>query len=471
MKARHYQDAALDEIRSLIRTGEKRILLQLATGAGKTFIFCRVLTGCSVSKTHCLMVVRGRSLVAQASKRLQEMGVEHGVLMSGYPERLDLPVQIISIDTSRARDKFPIAKFVVIDEAHYATSPSFLNFLNHYKDAVWISVTATPYHEKGLGHLANVVVKPITIKQLFEQNFLIKPKYFAPSKFNASGIKKVNGEFDEKEALEQFEKQVHYGEMFKVYERFCENQPTLYFAINVEHAYKIHEQMIARGINAEVITAKTPLEEREYMYQALERGLIDVIVSVGTLTTGVDIPCIKNIVFCRPTASKTLFIQMVGRGTRPYLGKDHFKVIDHVGNISRLGFIEDEPPAQLSPRSKGSKTAAPSGIKTCPNCYAIVVNQPEKCPECEFVFKAPDVLPKKVIDVEMIEIEPVQMAFKKFAYERLAEAIEKNFRVGWVHFELVKKFGEDEVRKRWKVYRGVKLEYERLTGRASANTA
>lgn len=471
MKARHYQDAALHEIRSLITKGEKRILLHLATGAGKTFIFCKILTGCSVNKIPCLMVVRGRTLVAQASKRLSEMNVEHGVLMSGYPQRLDLAVQIISIDTSRTRDMFPPAKFVVIDEAHFATSPSFVGFLSHYDDAVWISVTATPYHANGLGHLANVVVKPISIGQLFEEKFLVKPKYFAPSKFDTSQIKKVNGEFDEQEALEQFEKQVHYGEMFKTWERFCEGQPSLYFAINVEHATKIHEQMIARGIAAEIITAKTPLEERDYMYQALDKGLLEVIVSVGTLTTGVDIPCIRNIVFCRPTASKNLFIQMIGRGTRPYLGKDHFKVIDHVGNISRLGFIEDEPPAELKAREKNLKAAAPSGLRTCPGCYAIVVGNPLSCPECDYELRSVDVLPNLVVDVEMIELEPQKVKFKKRCEELLRECTGYNYRVGWIWHQLVAEFGEDECRKRYKVYRGVKIEHERLSGATSEDFA
>lgn len=471
MKARHYQDAALNEIRSLIKQGEKRILLHLATGAGKTFIFCTILTGCSVKKVPCLMVVRGRGLVAQASKRLTEMGVEHGVLMSGCLERLDLPVQIISIDTSRARSTFPKAEYVIIDEAHLATSDTFRNFLTHYDLATWIAVTATPYHAKGLGHLATKVVKPISIKELFEQKFLVKPKYFAPTKFDASSIKKTNGEFDEQEALEEFEKQVHYGELFKTWERFCEGEPSLYFAINVKHAFKIHEQMIARGVKAAVITAKTSLEQRDQIFADLESGRVQVIISVGTLTTGVDLPCIRNIVFCRPTASKSLFIQMIGRGTRPYPGKDHFKVIDHVGNICRLGFIEDEPKAELKARVKIKKTTGVLGLKTCPQCYGVVLGKPETCPECNYIFEVKSILPTKIVNVEMMQIEPDKLAFKRRAYELLVEALAKKFKPGWIWMELIKQFGETEVRSKYKVYRGVKLEYKRLAGATSKNFA
>ena len=102
---REYQERALDLIRHNWKAGRKRLLLHLATGAGKTHIFSTVLIN---SKVPCLMIVRGRQLVDNASRRLLSEGVSHGVRMAGH--RLNRPaerIQIASVDTLRSRNARP----------------------------------------------------------------------------------------------------------------------------------------------------------------------------------------------------------------------------------------------------------------------------------------------------------------------------------------------------------------------------
>ena len=128
---RPYQTNALNKIRSEYAQDNKKVLLHLATGAGKTVIFCEVLKGAHLKGKSAIMIVRGRKLVDQAHKRLAKYNVPHGVLMAGH--KLFKPneaIQICSIDTLISRKLKPKADIIVIDETHLATSDGYKNFLS-----------------------------------------------------------------------------------------------------------------------------------------------------------------------------------------------------------------------------------------------------------------------------------------------------------------------------------------------------
>lgn len=462
---RPYQQKAIDEVRLDFATGNKRTLIQLSTGAGKTFIFSTVMNGAQAKGKRCVMAVRGRSLVAQASKRLQEMDIDHSVFMSNDPrydkEKL---LQICSVDTIRARKYAPPADIVIIDEAHLATSKSFKDFLEFYPDAFWLSVTATPLVKGGLRHLANKIVYPISFAGLVAQGWLCDAKYFVPTEFDTSQIKVVKGEFDDESALVQFEKQSVYGDVVKSFKTKCVGEPTFCFAINVAHAHLIQKYFADNEINTVVITAETSLKEREFLLNALDKLEIACIISVGTMTTGVDLPSLKNIILCRPTQSKNLFIQMLGRGTRTYPGKDHFKVIDMVGNVSRHGFIIDERIASLdgyeSKKKLEKSLISLPPIKTCEACFSVVKIHVHTCPECGYVFTKALELPKEINnDLKELDLD-LRSRMKFRAKALLLYSWSMGRKVGYVYIKLKDEFGEEACRENWQVYRSCKTEYE-----------
>lgn len=399
------------------------------------------------------MVVRGRSLVQQASKRLHEMEVPHAVFMGNeYDARY--PVQIVSIDTVRSRQQYPPAKMLIIDECHHAVSSSFKDFLEHYEDSFILGVSATPYPKEGLEHVARKVIYPISITELFEQKYLCPPKYFAPNKLDMAGVKKTAGEYNEKESFNAFEKAAIYGHVASHWQKLCKGESSLCFAITLKHGLELVKTFYEVGARAVLITAKDSLSLRSEAISALESGNIDVIVNVGTMTTGVDIPSLKNIIMCRPTMSKILFTQMLGRGTRTAPGKEYFKVIDHVGNIERHGFIEDERQADLKPAVK-RKGPSVAPVKTCPDCYAVMAAGFLSCAECGYKFESK----KKelgFIDTELKEILFEKDEFKRFAIKFAETAVDRGYSIGYVWIKLKEKFGEEECRKRYQVYRVIK---------------
>jgi DNA repair protein RadD len=424
-------------------------MLQMATGAGKTAIFSTILRGCYEKQKRALMVVRGRSLVDQASKRLEAMEVPHGVFMAGH-KRFDLQqsIQIVSIDTARSRAEFPLADYVIVDEAHYAVSDSFKTFLENYGNSRWLSVTATPWSKDGLEHLATKVVYPISIRDLTTRGHLAKARYFVPSDFDASKVEVCGGEFKDASSILQMDEQKITGDIVENYLKNCVGQKTFLFAVNVAHAKIFKDLFEGFGVVSVVITADTPIETRLDLISSC-----DLIISVATLTTGVDVPELRNIILARPTSSKNLYIQMLGRGTRVADGKDFFTIYDHVGNIKRHGFIEDEEKADLKPQKRVKSKNGEVPIKLCGACLSANPTSSSKCSNCGEEF------PKKEQELavagrgELKEVRPLTLEEKELKNFRvqcsklLGKAWAKGYQSGWMYHEILKKFDERTFRK------------------------
>lgn len=385
MELRPYQADGIQAIRDHFKAGLRRVMLWLATGGGKTHCFSFMMIEAAAKGRPCMMIVRGRKLVDQASKRLFKEGVSHGVMMSSHWNfRPTLPIQICSIDTLMARNWRPFKgqkPLIVVDEAHQAVSEGYREFFVDYPDAFIVSVTATPYSSKSLEHVAQEIVHPVTVQELIDTGFLVAPRYYAPAEPNVSKVKvsKSTGDYVQSELAEVMDKGSITGDVIHHWKKLAGNRPTVCFCVTVEHSKHVAAQFNEAGIRAEHCDAETPEAEREAIIKRLEAGETKVITNVGILCTGVDIPCLGVIILARPTKSYPLYIQQIGRGTRPFQDKDHFLVLDHAGNVTKHGFITDEP----EPNLKGRKLFdSGSRVLRCKGCFAIVEEFP--CPAEQF---------------------------------------------------------------------------------------
>jgi superfamily II DNA or RNA helicase len=422
----------------------------MATGSGKTFCFSEVLKGAYQKGTHAIMLVKGTSLVDQASQRLDKEKVPHGVLMANHwRNRPNELIQICSIDTANRRKTFPKANIVIIDEAHTATSKSFTEFLSHYEDKFFLAVSATPFSDKSLHHLASVVVKPITVNELVNQGYLSPLKYFAPRTPDLSNIGEIGGDFDLEKLSKEMQATLLVGDIVTEWENKAKGTPTLCFAVDVAHSKIIRDAFQDRGINAVHVDAMTSLDLRKVYIDKLERGEISVIVNCGVFTVGVDIPHLKTIILARPTKSYNLHIQILGRGTRIFDGKTHCTILDHSGNVQRHGFINEERECDLNPVDKKEIRQSPI---TCKNCYGVFMFQDIEskgvCPLCGEIFTA-DELKKcrelKQIDGELVEIKELtdEEKARRDIREWKKERKKKGFKNGWVYFKCVTKYGAE----------------------------
>lgn len=375
---RPYQEEALNQIKKHYSAGTKHVLLHMATGSGKTVIFSTIMKGIQQKGNRCVLAVRGRELVDNASNRLWREGVEHGVMMANHKGwNPNLNIQVCSIDTLTARRNkiiLPRADLIVIDEAHFAISDGFKWFIAYYREqgSLSLSVTATPHVKQGLRHLADVVVYPVTINDLINQGYLVSPKYYAPpSGLNLKSVRIDNrtGDYNLSDLSKEIAKSHIVGNVISHYKKLADGRAAILFACDVSHSKAMVNDLNSAGIPSIHLDANSPDEFRKSTMQSLESGKIKIISNVGILCTGVDMPYVSAIIMARPTKSYNLFIQQIGRGTRPYPGKLDFLILDHADNIIEHGLIEDEKECNLNGIINLSNKKEP--IVTCHLCYNV----------------------------------------------------------------------------------------------------
>lgn len=447
---RPYQTKAVQEIRSAYAKGVQRILLKMPTGSGKTVVFSHILNGLLSKNNPGMMLVRGRQLVDQASQRLLREKTDHGVLMAGHwnhdPRKL---IQICSADTIRSRELRPKATLIVVDEAHMAVSPTFRKIMADYPDALVLAVTATPYVEQPMDHLAEIVICPITVRELVDQGYLVPLRYFAPRTPDLSNIKMKGKDFDDESLSRFMQDSVLVGDVVTEWKKNAQSRPTIVFAVDVAHSKAIEEAFNLAQIPACHLDANSSLELRQEKIDLLRTGKLSVLTNCGVLSTGVDMPHVSCIVLARPTKSYNLHIQQLGRGTRICEGKSDCLVLDHAGNVTRHGFIDEEREATLNGKPKDEKLPAPI---TCEVCYGVFrfedVQARGICPLCSAKFRVEEMARVRTlmrIDGELVEIKeltPRQQAerdVKLWKKERKA----KGHKRGWIYYKLKAKWGEE----------------------------
>jgi DNA repair protein RadD len=163
---RQYQHDLIARIDAGMSTGLRRILVELPTGAGKTVVFTEKLRSASADGQQGLVLAHRRELVQQPSRKLHDLGLEHGIIAANFPGRPEEPIQVASIQTLHARAvrsrkmELPPADIVIVDEAHHATAQSWRSIIKAYPEATILGFTATPCRSdgRGLGGIFDVLV-------------------------------------------------------------------------------------------------------------------------------------------------------------------------------------------------------------------------------------------------------------------------------------------------------------------------
>jgi len=437
---RPYQEQALEQITEALRQGHSP-LLHMDTGSGKTVVFSEILKRIHHKSLHSVMVVRGRKLVDQASQRLRREGVPHGVFMAGHSGmRVREPIQIASIDTIRSRKAQPKANLIVVDEAHLAISKSYREFFKLYPGVPILSVTATPYSEQGLGHIADKVIRTATFDDLVIDGWLIRPRYFCPSLPDLTGVGTISGEYNQGELGKKLDQSVLIGDLVTQYLKHAQGRKAICYAVNIHHSKAISETFNSAGIKAVHCDADTPDDLRAEAIRAFEDGITSILTNVGLWSIGVDIPCCDCIILARPTKSLILYRQQIGRGTRPFPGKSDLLVLDHSGNVLRHGFVNEEIEAVLKPQAIVRQVT--NNPTTCLKCYAVFYGT--TCPNCGNV-NTQTLRRLEVKDGELCEIKTLTQDEELIQYVQSLKKVrkQKGYRRGWLWYELKRTRGED----------------------------
>lgn len=444
---RPYQVKGYSECRSNLAQGIYKILVVLPTGGGKTTLASHIIHSAVNKGSHVLFLAHRKELILQASRRLDDEGIDHGIIKAKNKRYYPLqPVQVASVPTlARRPHQMPRADLIVLDEAHHVNGKTWLNLLSHYPDAVVLGLTATPFRTdgSGLGSVFNVIVNPVSMQQLIDEKVLVPYRVFStPMEPEWKKVKVKRGEFDNKAVEKIVNTTELVGDIYAHWKTHAEGRQTVIFANSLKHALRIKADFLHHGVPTEYLDANTPDDERDNILARITNRETRVVVNMGILTEGWDCPIISCVVLARPTKSCGLYIQMGGRGLRAFPGKDDCIILDHGGNTARFGFLADDREYSLEGRPYKEKTAAEINVRTCKNCFAIF--RGPACAACGqgILTEERDVLPETK-DGALEELDQVAERNKQrtFYASLLERAKAGNYKIEWANHQFKKVYG------------------------------
>lgn len=384
---RDYQIDVVDRLRAKVRAGARRVILQGATGSGKTTCSSMLVKAAVDKGSRVLFLAHRRRLIHQKAARLGQFGVGYGLLMAGE-HRGGAPVQVASRDTlvSRAvRNEwigFPPADLVVIDECH--TSPEqYQTILRHYPRAVVVGLTATPTRGDGtgLGAYFDALVCTVPTSRLVAAGHLVPVDCYAPQRSKEGGRRRV------------------CGDVVYHWRKYAGGRPTVLFAPKVSASKAAAAAFEAAGIPAAHLDARSTDAERDDAAAALESGKVKVVCNCAVWGEGVDVPCLACCVLLRLASSYVTFAQCAGRVMRPFPGKERAVLIDHGGAVLEHGFPDEDVEWSLDESEtvdervrRAKKDGKRKEPVCCPRCAYLYAGA--ACPQCGYApFRQP---PKQV---------------------------------------------------------------------------
>jgi DNA repair protein RadD len=419
---RPYQSTGIAQIREAFAQGFKAPLYVLPCGGGKTVMFSAISESSEKRGKRVLILCHRIELVDQIVASLKTFDVTPDIIASGYNRGAgrfrasNHHVAVASVQTLvRRLESYAPPTLIVIDEAHHTMANTWATVLRQYHDAKILGVTASPIRTDGRGlraHFDKIIVGP-SVNQLTHDGFLAPTRVFAPPTVDTSGLHIRMGDFKPEEADALLDTPSITGSALSHYRQHANGLPALVFCTSVKHAHHVAEQFRKDDIAAVALDGGTDKQLRRMAVQDFRAAKIKVITQCEIATEGWDLPGVHCGIFLRPTASLGMWIQMMGRCSRPSPGKSHAILLDHVGNCQRLGLAGDDRDWQLSvDETKRKKKPAP-GVRVCPKCFAASPARATQCVECGHVF---EVKPRQVLEEkegELVELTAEQIAKKR----------------------------------------------------------
>lgn len=355
---RPYQEEALDAIEAADQGGQQHPLVALPTGTGKTVVFSELIRR---RADRALVLVHRDELINQTIEKLGLVApdLDVGIVKAARDDH-EAPIVVASIQTlsrehrlSRVTDDFGT---IVVDEAHHATADSYRRVLARLGETALVAgFTATPYRGDGdsLASVFPAITYQKTLLEMIDAGYLSDLR--ALSVRLATDFHDLHtraGDFIDEESAALLRAANAPELVAKAYVEHAPQRRGLVFVPTVRLAEEFAAAFMAHGIVAETLSGDTPLPVRRELLARFRAVDVQVITNCGVLTEGYDEPLVDCIVVARPTKSKTLYVQMLGRGTRRAPGKSNCLILDVAGATARhdlmtLATVFDLPAVRL----------------------------------------------------------------------------------------------------------------------------
>lgn len=445
LKLRPYQFAAVESLFAYWRHHFGNPVVVMPTGTGKSLVIAEFIRRAILKypKTRILVLTHVKELIEQNFEKLVDIfpTAPAGVFSAGL-NRKDYGRQVTFAgigSVASCPEVFGKVDIILIDECHTvgikenAQYRKVINALSQINPLLKVAgLTATPYR-LGMG----MIIEPggiftdicYDISALDEFNKLLLQGYLCPlvpqptdTELDISEVHTVAGDYNQKELAQAVDKDsITKAAVAEMIEKGAARKSWLVFTSGIKHAVHVAQQLNLLGISAVAVHSNTkefPMTDaaRDKAVADFKAGKIRALVNNGVFTTGFDFPGIDLIAVLRPTQSPGLWVQMLGRGTRPLwmpgydistlegrlaciaAGKRNCLVLDFAGNTRRLGPINDPK----KPRAKGKGPKGDMPAKLCPQCNTFNYVSARFCPHCGFEFPIRSALESEAQSDELI---------------------------------------------------------------------
>ena len=362
IRLRQYQEECIQSVLSYLKNGHRRLGISLATGSGKTVIFTQLIdrvNSVNGKATRTLILAHRRELVEQAARHCRraypdksieiEMGDQHA---SGVADITIASVRSLQIGRLEKYDP-SLYKLVLVDEAHHIVAPGYLEVLEHFgldqpvepaaptppiagPALVGVSATFSRFDGLRLGAAIDHIVYHKDYVDMIGEKWLCDVKFTTVrSGANLSRVKtNKDGDF----TISQLSSAVNNDEINEITVKSWlteaeDRKSTLVFCVDLNHVGSLTDTFRRHGVDARFITGDTKKKIRGERLEAFKNREFPVLLNCGVFTEGTDIPNIDCVLLARPTKSRNLLVQMIGRGMRLYASKPDCHVIDMVASL------------------------------------------------------------------------------------------------------------------------------------------
>lgn len=454
MQLRDYQEAAVDSLFTYFSKKSGNPIIALPTGTGKSVVIASFIQQACYRYpgTRIMKLTHSKELIEQNYERFLQLwpAAPAGVYSAGL-KRKDTgnPIVFGGIGTVANADPelFGRIDLLIVDECHlisanqttqYQKVIAGLKAINPYLKVVGLTATAYRMGSGMLtdeGQLFTDMAFDLTDRESF--NWLLNQGYLSmlvpkmtSTELDVSGVHLSGGEFKSGELQAAVDKdEVTRAAVAEMLEQGANRNHWLIFASGIEHAEHVTDILLEYGIRATYVHSKISNDLRDARIDGFKAGYYQAVVNNGILTTGFDFPGIDLIGVLRPTHSASLWVQMLGRGTRPVYApgfdltspqgrleairqgpKQNTLVMDFAGNSRRLGPINDP----ILPKKKGKgKGKGMAPIKVCPACMTYNHASVRFCTNCLEEFPKELRIEQRAGTTELIATEEVKYAVHK----------------------------------------------------------
>ena len=331
---RPYQQQARDRIHAEWDAGHTRTLLVLPTGTGKTIVFASVAADQVRAGDRVLILAHRGELLEQAADKLQRSTGLVSAVEKAESTCLDSWFRVVvgsvqTLQRTARLERFPQDYFgtIIIDEAHHAITDGYRRILDYFSGAKVLGVTATPDRGdmRNLGEAFDSLAFEYKLTDAIKEGYLCKiMAQTIPLQLDITSVTMSGGDYavgDLGTALDPYLEQIA-AEMA----RRCKSRKTVVFLPLIKTSQKFRDLLNAHGFRAAEVNGQS--DDRRQVLADFDAGKYNVLCNSMLLTEGWDCPSVDCVVVLRPTKVRSLYSQMVGRGTRLSPGKTDLLLLD-----------------------------------------------------------------------------------------------------------------------------------------------